>query len=106
VPYILIGRYEKRKLAQFKDNFKISFIYNVQIKRKNVCPPEILHNPDFKKRIYKLRKENKKIFNNIDLYFNLLRQSFGDFNEAKTAELQLLNLRQRESVPEYLTRFT
>jgi hypothetical protein len=51
-------------------------------------------------------KKIKKIFNNIDLYFNLLRQSFGDLDEARTAELQLLNLRQKRSVPEYLTRFT
>jgi hypothetical protein len=29
----------------------------------------------------------KKIFNNIDFYFNLLRQSFGDLDEAKIAEL-------------------
>jgi hypothetical protein len=47
----------------------------------------------------------RKIFNNVNLYFNLLRQSFGDLDEARTAELQLLNLRQKESVPEYLTRF-
>ena len=60
MPYVLIGRYEKRKLAQFKNNFKISFIYNVQIEKKDVCPPKILHNPNSKKRIYKLRKEDKK----------------------------------------------
>jgi hypothetical protein len=35
----------------------------------------------------------RKIFNNIDLYFNFLRQFFGDLDEARTAELQLLNLR-------------
>jgi hypothetical protein len=29
----------------------------------------------------------KKIFNNIDLYFNLLRQSFGDLDEIRTAKL-------------------
>jgi hypothetical protein len=32
-------------------------------------------------------KEIKKIFNNIDLYFNLLRQSFGDLDKVRTAEL-------------------
>jgi hypothetical protein len=32
-------------------------------------------------------KEIKRIFNNIDLYFNLLRQSFSDLDEARTAEL-------------------
>ena len=51
-------------------------------------------------------EEVRRIFNSIDLYFNLLRQSFGDLDEARTAELQLLDLRQRGSVPEYLTRFT
>jgi hypothetical protein len=29
----------------------------------------------------------KKIFNNINLYFNLLRQSFSDLDETKTTEL-------------------
>jgi hypothetical protein len=29
----------------------------------------------------------RKIFNNVNLYFNLLRQSFGDLDEARTAEL-------------------
>jgi hypothetical protein len=32
-------------------------------------------------------EEIKRIFNNINLYFNLLRQSFGDLDEARTAEL-------------------
>jgi hypothetical protein len=50
-------------------------------------------------------EEIKRIFNNIDLYFNFLRQSFGDLDEARTAELQLLNLRQKGLMPEYLTRF-
>jgi hypothetical protein len=35
----------------------------------------------------------KKIFNNVNLYFNLLRQFFGDLDEARTAELQLLNFK-------------
>jgi hypothetical protein len=48
----------------------------------------------------------KKIFNNIDLYFNLLRQSFGDLDEARTTKLQLLDFKQKGLVPEYLTRFT
>jgi hypothetical protein len=50
-------------------------------------------------------EEVKRIFNNVDLYFNLLRQFFGDLDEARTAELQLLDLRQKGLVPEYLTRF-
>jgi hypothetical protein len=48
----------------------------------------------------------RRIFNNIDFYFNLLRQSFGDLDEARIAELQLLNLRQKGLMPEYLTKFT
>jgi hypothetical protein len=48
----------------------------------------------------------RKVFNNSDYYFYLLRQSFGDLDEAKTAEQRLLELRQRESVLEYLTKFT
>jgi Retrotransposon gag protein len=42
----------------------------------------------------------------VDLYFDLLRQSFGDLDEARTAELRLLDLKQKRSVPEYLTKFT
>jgi hypothetical protein len=51
-------------------------------------------------------EEIRRIFNNIDLYFGLLRQSFGDLDEARTAELQLLDFRQKGLVLEYLTRFT
>jgi hypothetical protein len=39
------------------------------------------------KRYVNSEKEIKNFFNNIDLYFGLLRQSFGDLNEARTAEL-------------------
>jgi hypothetical protein len=48
----------------------------------------------------------RKIFNNVNLYFNLLRQSFSDLDEIRTAELQLLDFKQKGLVPEYLTRFT
>jgi hypothetical protein len=51
MPYVFISRYEKRRLAQFKDNLKVSFIYNVQIKGRGVCPPGTLYNLDFKKRM-------------------------------------------------------
>jgi len=50
--------------------------------------------------------EVRKVFNNSDHYFHLLRQSFGDLDEARTAEQRLLELRQKGSVPEYLTKFT
>jgi hypothetical protein len=59
-----------------------------------------------KKKYVNYDEKIRKIFNNINLYFNLLRQSFGDLDEARTAELQLLDLRQKGSVSEYLTRFT
>jgi hypothetical protein len=39
------------------------------------------------KRYANSEKKIKRIFNNINLYFNLLRQSFGDLDEARTAEL-------------------
>jgi hypothetical protein len=48
----------------------------------------------------------QRIFNSMDLYFDLLRQSFGDLDEARTAELRLLDLKQKGSVPEYLIKFT
>jgi hypothetical protein len=48
----------------------------------------------------------RKMFNNTEYYFNFLRQSFDDLDEARIAELQLLDLKQKGSVPEYLTRFT
>jgi DUF438 domain-containing protein len=40
-----------------------------------------------KKEYVNCDEKIKKIFNNIDLYFNLLRQSFGDLDEVRTAEL-------------------
>jgi hypothetical protein len=53
----------------------------------------------------KSEKKVKKIFNNSDTYFNLLRQFFGDLNEARTAKLRLLEFRQTGSIPAYLTKF-
>jgi hypothetical protein len=37
--------------------------------------------------------EIKKMFNNTEYYFNLLRQFFGDLDEVKIVELQLLDLK-------------
>jgi hypothetical protein len=51
-------------------------------------------------------KKVRKVFNNLDIYFNLLRQSFGDLDEVRTVELRLLKLRQKGLMPEYLTKFT
>jgi hypothetical protein len=62
MPYIFIGRCEKRKLTQFKNNLKISSVYDVQIKKRSVRSPRTLHNLSFKKRIYELRREGKKNF--------------------------------------------
>jgi hypothetical protein len=39
-------------------------------------------------------------------YLELFKQSYGDLNETRTAELQLQELIQTGTVPEYLTRFT
>jgi hypothetical protein len=60
VPYILVGRCEKRRLAQFKDNFRISSIYNVPVKGKGVRSPGALYNLNIRKRICELRKGDKK----------------------------------------------
>jgi hypothetical protein len=48
----------------------------------------------------------RKVFNNSDIYFNLLRQSFRNLDEARTAKLRLLELWQTGSVLAYLTKFT
>ena len=45
-------------------------------------------------------------FESLDNYFDMLKQSYGDLDEVRTAEQELLALRQKGSVPEYLTRFT
>jgi hypothetical protein len=39
------------------------------------------------KEYAKNEDEIRKIFNNTEYYFNLLRQSFGDLDETKIAEL-------------------
>ena len=55
----------------------------------NLCTPEV-----------------KKVMDSKSEYITLLNQSYGDFDEARTAELQLQATEQTGSVPEYLTRFT
>jgi hypothetical protein len=59
-----------------------------------------------KKGYLESEEKVRKVFNNSDTYFNLLRQSFGNLNEARTAELRLLKFRQTGSVPAYLIKFT
>ena len=60
MPYVLIGRCEKKKLTQPKNNLRISFVHDVQIKKKGVRSPGTLYNLNFRKRIYKLRKKGKE----------------------------------------------
>jgi len=50
--------------------------------------------------------EVKKVMEGMDGYIAFLTQSYGDFDEARTAEMRLLETAQTASVPEYLTRFT
>src|ERR1700722_15025824 len=47
-----------------------------------------------------------KVITNFQEYIALLNQSYGDFDEARTAELRLQETKQTGSVPEHLTRFT
>jgi hypothetical protein len=51
MPYVFMGRWEERRLAQFKDNFKINFVYNVQIKGRGVRSFRTIHNLNFRERI-------------------------------------------------------
>src|SRR5450755_1774576 len=48
----------------------------------------------------------RTIMAGLNNYLGLLKQSYGDLNETRTAELQLQDLTQGGTVPEYLTRFT
>jgi hypothetical protein len=54
----------------------------------------------------KCRTKTTKIFAYTDNYFAFLSISYGDLNEVKTAELKINRLRQKNSFPEYLARFT
>jgi hypothetical protein len=51
-------------------------------------------------------EEVRKVITNIDGFLGVLAQSYGDLDEVRTSELQLIELKQSASVPEYLTRFT
>jgi hypothetical protein len=39
-------------------------------------------------------------------YFTFLSISYGDLNEVRTAELEINRLRQKDSFPKYLAKFT
>jgi hypothetical protein len=54
----------------------------------------------------KCRAETTEIFAYTDNYFAFLSISYGDLNEARTAELEINRLRQKNSFPEYLAKFT
>jgi hypothetical protein len=54
----------------------------------------------------KCRTEITEIFAHTDNYFAFLSMSYGDLNEARTAELEINRLRQKDSFLKYLARFT
>jgi hypothetical protein len=47
----------------------------------------------------------KTVMTGIEKYLKLLKQSYKNLNETRTAKLQLQKLIQTRTVPEYLTRF-
>jgi hypothetical protein len=47
-----------------------------------------------------------KVMNTVRHYLEFLTQSFNDLDEARTAELRLLELIQTALVFDYLTKFT
>ena len=51
-------------------------------------------------------EEVRRVMEVPGAYLELLAQSYGDLDEARSSELRLLELTQTGSVPEYLTRFT
>jgi hypothetical protein len=54
----------------------------------------------------KCRAKTTEIFAYTDNYFAFLSISYEDLNEARTAKLEINRLRQKDSFPEYLARFT
>jgi hypothetical protein len=48
----------------------------------------------------------KAVMTNVNQFLGVLAQLYGDLDEVRTSELQLMELKQNASVPEYLTRFT
>jgi hypothetical protein len=56
--------------------------------------------------IYICTEVVKGVITTIDQFLGVLAQLYGDLNEIRTSELQLMELKQNISVPEYLTRFT
>jgi hypothetical protein len=54
----------------------------------------------------KCRIEITEIFAYTDNYFTFLSIFYRDLNEIRTAELEINRLRQKDSFPKYLTKFT
>jgi hypothetical protein len=54
----------------------------------------------------KYRTKTTKIFAYTDNYFTFLSIFYENLNEVRTAEFKINRLRQKDSFPEYLTRFT
>jgi hypothetical protein len=52
------------------------------------------------------RPETMEIFKTKENFLTFLSMSYGDLNEARTAELELNRLRQTGTFPEYLAKFT
>jgi predicted translin family RNA/ssDNA-binding protein len=48
----------------------------------------------------------KAVITNVNQFLGVLAQLYGDLDEIRTFELQLMELKQNASVSEYLTRFT
>jgi hypothetical protein len=54
----------------------------------------------------KYRAKTTEIFAYTDNYFTFLSMSYGDLNEVRTTEFKINRLRQKDSFPEYLAKFT
>jgi hypothetical protein len=48
----------------------------------------------------------KAVMANVASFLRVLTQLYGDLNKIRTSELQLMELKQNASIPEFLTRFT
>jgi hypothetical protein len=53
-----------------------------------------------------IRPETSEIFRTTEQFLSFLFISYGDLNEARTAELKLNRLRQTGTFLEYLVKFT
>jgi hypothetical protein len=57
-------------------------------------------------RISSCTDTTKVVMSNINQFLGVLAQLYGDLDEIRISELQLIELKQNASVLEYLTRFT